>query len=174
MAASFGFYFLAGLILASAFLAVMRRKPGQALVFFVLTLLATAGVFLQLRAPLLALLEILLCVVGCGLLLRSAASRYTSPGSTIAVPNSLQTWLTVPAVVALCGVGALLLFRARRLPGQGVLVNGAVPAEQLPRNTTAFAHALMTSYLLPVGAAGVLLVIVLLGLLSWRKGVAAP
>ena len=52
------FYLLAALILGAALLAVLRRNPMHAVLFLVVSLLATAALFLLLGAPLPAVLEV--------------------------------------------------------------------------------------------------------------------
>jgi NADH:ubiquinone oxidoreductase subunit 6 (subunit J) len=47
------FFILAGTAIGGAVLMIARRKAWNSFVFFVLTLLATSGIFLQIRAPLL-------------------------------------------------------------------------------------------------------------------------
>src|SRR5271165_7342522 len=58
------FYFFAGLAILSAALMVTRRNAIHSAVFLITTLLATAGIFLQLRAEFLFAVQIILYVGG--------------------------------------------------------------------------------------------------------------
>src|SRR5580693_10053129 len=58
------FYVFAGLAVASAVLTVTRRNAVHSAIFLITALLATAGIFLQLRAEFLFIVEIILYVGG--------------------------------------------------------------------------------------------------------------
>src|SRR5208282_4640640 len=58
------FYFFAGVAVLSAALMVTRRNVMHCAVFLVTTLLATAGIFLQLRAEFLFIAQIIIYVGG--------------------------------------------------------------------------------------------------------------
>src|SRR6202011_1274132 len=58
------FYFFAGLAVASAILMVTRRNIVHGAVFLISTLLATAGIFLQLQAEFLFIVQVILYVGG--------------------------------------------------------------------------------------------------------------
>src|SRR5579862_1357452 len=58
------FYFFAGLAVLSAILVVTRRNPVHSAIFLVTALLATAGIFLQLHAEFLFIVQVILYVGG--------------------------------------------------------------------------------------------------------------
>ncbi len=58
------FYFFAGVAVASAVLMVTRRNVVHSAIFLITALLATAGIFLQLRAEFLFIVQIILYVGG--------------------------------------------------------------------------------------------------------------
>ena len=58
------FYFFAGIAVASAVLMVTRRNVVHSAIFLITALLATAGIFLQLRAEFLFIVQIILYVGG--------------------------------------------------------------------------------------------------------------
>src|SRR2546422_11556490 len=60
----FLFYFFASLAVVSAFLVVTRRNAVHSAIFLITSLLATAGIFLQLRAEFLFIVQIILYVGG--------------------------------------------------------------------------------------------------------------
>jgi NADH-quinone oxidoreductase subunit J len=59
------FYVLAGIAILSAAMVVTRRKAFYASLYFVLSLLASSGIFLQLYAPLLFVAQLI--AIACGL-----------------------------------------------------------------------------------------------------------
>src|SRR5881628_4050511 len=58
------FYLFAGVAVVSAVLTVTRRNAVHSAIFLIATLLATAGIFLQLRAEFLFIVQIILYVGG--------------------------------------------------------------------------------------------------------------
>src|SRR6266699_582788 len=58
------FYFFAGIAVAGAVLTVTRRNAVHSAIFLITSLLATAGIFLQLRAEFLFIVQIILYCVG--------------------------------------------------------------------------------------------------------------
>ena len=60
------FYVLAGIAIVSAAMVVTRRKAFYGALYFGLSLLASAGIFLQLYAPLLFVAQLM--AIGCGML----------------------------------------------------------------------------------------------------------
>jgi NADH:ubiquinone oxidoreductase subunit 6 (subunit J) len=60
------FYVLAGIAIVSAAMVVTRRKAFYGALYFGLSLLASAGIFLQLYAPLLFVAQFM--AIGCGML----------------------------------------------------------------------------------------------------------
>src|SRR5436853_6388052 len=58
------FYFFAGIAVVSAVLMVTRRNVVHSAIFLITALLATAGIFLQLRAEFLFIVQIILYVGG--------------------------------------------------------------------------------------------------------------
>src|ERR1700730_13689779 len=60
------FFVLAGIAIISAAMVVTRRKPFYSALYFGLSLLASAGIFLQLYAPLLFVAQLM--AIACGVL----------------------------------------------------------------------------------------------------------
>src|SRR5258705_1240071 len=58
------FYFFAGIAVGSAALMVTRRNAVHSAIFLITTLLATAGIFLELRAEFIFIVQIILYVGG--------------------------------------------------------------------------------------------------------------
>jgi len=81
----------------------------------------------------------------------------------------LQRWVALFVVLAL-GVEITVVFLfARRLPGQGLLIQEPAPADKLPPNTEELARSLFSSYLLPFEIASVLLLVAMVGAVVMAK-----
>jgi NADH-quinone oxidoreductase subunit J len=163
------FYFFAGLAILGAALMVTRRNPIHSAVFLITTLLATAGIFLQLRAEFLFAAQIILYVGGIMVLFIFVIMLVRLDVPVHALRFSFQRWVAVFVALALVlevGVTFLLL---RRQPGQGLLVVQAAPADKLPPNSEALAQTLFSSYLLPFEIASVLLLVAMVGAVVMAK-----
>jgi NADH-quinone oxidoreductase subunit J len=157
------FYFLAAVAIASAALLVTRRNPMHSAVFLITTLLATAGIFLQLRAEFLFAMQLLIYALGVGalFLLVIVLVRQDVPFDTVRF--SFQRWVAAFVGLALAMEIAVTFLLLRQLPGEGTLVLRTVPAEKLPPNSEALSQMLFTSYLLPFEITGVLLLVSMVG-----------
>ncbi|PYT73924.1 MAG: NADH-ubiquinone/plastoquinone oxidoreductase subunit 6 [Acidobacteria bacterium] len=126
------FYLFAGVAVVSAILTVTRRNAVHSAIFLITALLATAGIFLELRAEFLFIVQIILYVGGIMVLF-------------------------------------VFVIMSRKIPGQGVPVLNAVPADKLPPNSEEVAKSLFSSYLLPFEIASVLLLVAMIGAVVMAK-----
>ena len=156
------FYFFASLAVGSALLMVTRRNPFHSVLFMVLTLLATAGIFLQLRAEFLFVGYIVLFAAAVPALITVviAILRSQTPEK---IQLSTRSWIAAAIAAALVLEIAAMLFLIRRVPGEGTLILHNVTSDKLPPNSEAFAHALFTSYLIPFETVAVVLLVALVG-----------
>lgn len=164
------FYFFAGVAVLSAALMVTRRNAVHSAVFLITTLLATAGIFLQLRAEFVFIAQIILYVGGIMVLFIFVIMLVRLDVALHQIRFRLQrtVGLLVTAVLALEVAG--ILFLARHLPAQGLLIpGGPVPADKLPPNTEEFAKVLFSGYLLPFEIASVLLLVAMVGAVVMAK-----
>lgn len=163
------FYFFAGLAVLSAALMVISRNAIHCAVFLITTLLATAGIFLQLHAEFLFIAQIILYVGGIMVLFIFVIMLVRLDAPIHQMRFRMQRTVAVLVCVALgLEVGVILLL-ARKLPGQGFLVPDIVPAEKLPPNSEALAKSLFGSYLLPFEIASVLLLVAMVGAVVMAK-----
>jgi NADH-quinone oxidoreductase subunit J len=80
-----------------------------------------------------------------------------------------QKWVALAVALALGGeITAVLLF-ARRLPGQGLLIQAPASADKLPPNSEELARSLFSSYLLPFEISSVLLLVAMVGAVVMAK-----
>ena len=106
------FYFFAGIAVAGGVLTVTRRNAVHSAIFLVTSLLATAGIFLQLRAEFLFIVQIILYVGGIMvlfvfviMLLNAGVEEHTSISKMAGAPGLLL-------VVALGGLVAATIVRS--------------------------------------------------------------
>jgi NADH-quinone oxidoreductase subunit J len=163
------FYFFAAIAIASAALMVTRRNAIHSAVFLITTLLATAGIFLQLRAEFLFAVQIILYVGGIMVLFIFVIMLVRLDAPLEKVHFSYQRWVAALVAFALAlEVGATFVL-LRRLPGQGSLVLQAAAADKLPPNSEALAESLFSNYLLPFEIASVLLLVAMVGAVIMAK-----
>jgi NADH-quinone oxidoreductase subunit J len=81
----------------------------------------------------------------------------------------LQKWVAFFVAMTLGAEVVVMLWYARNLPGAGLLINAAVPAEKLPPNSEELAKVLFTNYLLPFEIASVLLLVAMVGAVIMAK-----
>src|SRR6266699_1716150 len=139
------FYFFSGIAVGGAVLTVTRRNAVHSAIFLITSLLATAGIFLQLRAEFLFIVQIILYVGG------------------------IMVLFVFVIALALAAQVGLMLWSSAKMPGQGLPVLAAAPANQLPLNSEEVAKSLFDSYLLPFEIASVLLLVAMIGAVVMAK-----
>ena len=163
------FYFFAGVAVLSATLMVTRRNAVHSAVLLVTALLATAGIFLQLRAEFLFIAQIILYVGGIMVLFIFVIMLVRLDVALHQIRFRFQKWVALAVALALGGeITAVLLF-ARHLPGQGLLIQAPASADKLPPNSEELARSLFSSYLLPFEIASVLLLVAMVGAVVMAK-----
>jgi NADH-quinone oxidoreductase subunit J len=162
------FYFFAGVAILSAALMVTRRNAIHCAVFLITTLLATAGIFLQLRAEFLFIAQIILYVGGIMVLFIFVIMLVRLDVAIQHIRFRMQTFVAFLVALALGLELAAVLYFARKLPGEG-LFQGSAPADKLPPNSEELARSLFSSYLLPFEIASVLLLVAMVGAVVMAK-----
>lgn len=163
------FYFFAGVAVLSAALMVTRRNAVHSAVLLVTTLLATAGIFLQLRAEFIFIAQIILYVGGIMVLFIFVIMLVRLDVALHRIRFRLQRWVALFVALALGVEITVVLLFARRLPGQGLLIQEPASADKLPPNTEELARSLFSSYLLPFEIASVLLLVAMVGAVVMAK-----
>jgi NADH-quinone oxidoreductase subunit J len=163
------FYFFAGVAVLSAALMVISRNAIHCAVFLITTLLATAGIFLQLRAEFLFIAQIILYVGGIMVLFIFVIMLVRLDAPIHQMRFRMQRFVAALVALALGLEVAVILLLARKLPGQGFLIQGMTPADKLPPNSEALANSLFGSYLLPFEIASVLLLVAMVGAVVMAK-----
>lgn len=163
------FYFFAGVAVLSAALMVTRRNAIHSAVFLITALLATAGIFLQLRAEFLFIAQIILYVGGIMVLFIFVIMLVRLDTALHHIRFRLQKFVAVMVALALGLEASVILIWARRLPGGGLFVQGSAPADKLPPNSEELARSLFSTYLLPFEIASVLLLVAMVGAVVMAK-----
>src|ERR1700747_1933508 len=133
------FYLFASIAVASAALMVTRRNVVHGAIFLITALLATAGIFLQLRAEFLFIVQIILYVGGIMVLFVFVIMLVNLDVALQQIQFARQKWVALLICLALAAQVGLLLWSSRKIPGQGVPVLNAGPADKLPPNSEAVA-----------------------------------
>jgi NADH-quinone oxidoreductase subunit J len=163
------FYFFAGIAVISAALMITRRNAIHSAVFLITTLLATAGIFLQLRAEFLFISQIILYVGGIMVLFIFVIMLVRLDVPLPQIHSRLQKWIALFVALAVGIEAGVVLWLARKIPGQGLIFPDPKPAETLHPNTEALAKSLFESYLLPFEIASVLLLVAMVGAVVMAK-----
>src|SRR5439155_6354103 len=163
------FYFFAGTAVASGVLMVTRRNVVHSAIFLITALLATAGIFLQLRAEFLFIVQIILYVGGIMVLFVFVIMLVNLDVAVRQLRFARQKWVALLISLALAAQVGLMLWSTGKMPGQGVPVLAAVPADKLPLNSEAVAKSLFETYLLPFEIASVLLLVAMIGAVVMAK-----
>ncbi|HKV61443.1 MAG TPA: NADH-quinone oxidoreductase subunit J [Candidatus Acidoferrum sp.] len=163
------FYFFAAVAIGSAVLMVTRRNVVHGAIFLITALLATAGVFLQLRAEFLFIVQIILYVGGIMVLFVFVIMLVNLDVALQQIQFARQKWVALLVALALAGQVGLMFWSSGKMAGQGLPMLTAAVADQLPPNSEAVAKSLFSSYLLPFEIASVLLLVAMIGAVVMAK-----
>ena len=163
------FYFFGGVAVLSAALMVTRRNAMHSAVFLITTLLATAGIFLQLRAEFLFIAQIILYVGGIMVLFIFVIMLVRLDVALHHIRFRMQKFVALLVALALGLEVVAILYSARQLPGQGLFVTGSAPADALSPNSQRLGESLFSNYLLPFEIASVLLLVAMVGAVVMAK-----
>jgi len=163
------FYFFAGVAVISAALMVTRRNALHSAVFLITTLMATAGIFLQLRAEFLFIAQIIIYVGGIMVLFIFVIMLVRLDVALHHIRFRMRN-LVFTAVIAVLGAEAgAIFYYARKLPGEGLFIQNMAPVEKLAPNSEKLAESLFSNYLLPFEIASVLLLVAMVGAVVMAK-----
>ena len=158
------FFILAGVAILSAALMVSRRKALYSSALFVLTLLATSGIFLQLHAPLLLAAQfVAITCVFIGIIL--FAVEVTRLNVALAVEHN---WMPKAAAIivafSLSVQIALTMLQRRLLTGEGLTVLMPRVPLKLPLSVSELTKFFFRYDLLPLGLILIVLLIAIAGI----------
>lgn len=158
------FYFFAGLAVVAAALTVTVRNAVHSAIFLITALLATAGIFLQLRAEFLFAVQIILYVGGIMVLFVFVIMLVNLDAAVRQIQFNRQKWVALLIVLAVAAQLGLALWQgseAFRLP--------PAKAALFEQNTERVGEVLFAKYMLPFEIASVLLLVALIGAVVMAK-----
>ena len=160
------FYFFATLAIVSAILVVTQRNAVHSAIFLITALLATAGIFLQLHAEFLFIVQVILYVGGIMVLFVFVIMLVNLDVSMRQMQFNRQ-WFVAGALALVLAAQFLYAIWAVRRPE--TLRLPAPAAEIAPKNTEAVADALFSHYMLPFEIASILLLVAMIGAVVMAK-----
>lgn len=163
------FYFFAGVAVVSAALMITRRNAIHSAVFFLTTLLATSGIFLQLHAEFLFFSHIFLYAGGITMLFVCVMILLRQDVPLPQTRPRTRQWVGLFVALAVGIEAGAVLWLARRIPGQGLIFPTPKSPDTLHPNTEVLARSLFGTYLLPFELAGVLLLVGMVGAVLMAK-----
>jgi len=159
------FYFFAVLAVGSAIQVVTRRNVVQCAIFLVTSLLATAGIFLQLHAEFLFIVQVILYAGGIMVLFVFVIMLINLDVSLHQLQFNRQWWLGLVLALVL---GAQLTI-AIAVGRSGLPLGEAAPASALEPSTQLVGRVLFGEYMLPFEIASILLLVAMIGAVVMAK-----
>jgi len=163
------FYFFGGVAVIGAALMVTRRNAIHSAVFLITTLLATAGIFLQLGAEFLFIAQVILYVGGIMVLFIFVIMLVRLDVALHHIRFRMKSLVVMTVIGVLAAEAGAIIYYARALPGQGLFIQNMAPADKLAPNSEKLAESLFNSYLLPFEIASVLLLVAMVGAVVMAK-----
>jgi len=159
------FYFFAALTVTSAILVVTRRNAIHSAIFLITALLATAGIYLQLRAEFLFAVQVILYVGGIMVLFIFVIMLVNLDVAVRQVQFNRQWWLALLLALVL---SAQLAF-AFTVGRAALELPRPAPAGALEPNTELIGKTLFQNYMLPFEIASILLLVAMIGAVVMAK-----
>jgi NADH-quinone oxidoreductase subunit J len=153
------FYFFAALAVVAAVMTVTRRNVVHSAIFLATTLLATAGIFLTLRAEFLFIVQIILYTGGI-MVLYVFVIMLVNLDVALHQVSFNRRWYVGLLLTAVLGAQA---FAAIAVSRQSLYTLPPAPAQALEPNTEQVAWGLFHTYVLPFELASVLLLVAMVG-----------
>ena len=157
------FYFFAGLAIVCAMMMVVARSVVHSAIYLIGALLATAGIYLQLRAEFLFIVQVILYVGGIMVLFVFVIMLVNLDVAARQRQFSKQLWLALLLAVVLGG--QLLLMAHIDAP----IFNSTGVPQSLPPNTAEVATSLFQTYMLPFEIASIMLLVAMVGAVLMAK-----
>jgi NADH-quinone oxidoreductase subunit J len=159
------FHFFAALAVVSAILVVTRRNVVQSAIFLITALLATAGIFLQLHAEFLFIVQVILYAGGIMVLFVFVIMLINMDISLHQVQFNRQWWLGLLLALAVGAEITVAIAIGRANLGFGA----PAPASALEPSTQLVGKVLFNEYMLPFEIASILLLVAMIGAVVMAK-----
>ncbi len=158
------FFVFAGIALAAAVLVVVSRNAIHSAIWLITTLLATAGIYLQLQAEFLFAVQIILYVGGIMVLFIFVIMLVNLDVAVRQIQFNRQTRVALVLTLAVGG----LLPALHYFLGRKIWLPPVVTAELGP-NTESVGEVLFARYMVPFEVASVLLLVAMIGAVVMAK-----
>lgn len=152
------FYLLAFTAIAAAFMVVASRNPVHSVMFLILTFFSAAGLFILMGAEFIALLLIMVYVGAVAVLFLFVVMMLDV--DFVELKQGFLTYMPVGLVVAIILLAEMVLVGAAYFAGDPKTV---VVADKEMTNLEAFAAVLYTDYAGALEAAGIVLLVAMIG-----------
>ncbi len=164
------FYFFGGLAVVAAILVVTARNAVYSAIFLITTLLATAGIYLLLRAEFLFAVQIILYVGGIMVLFIFVIMLVNLDVALHQAQFSRQKWVASLLGMVL-GAQLILAFYVAKQgpPGRDLLNLPRAAPNLLEPNTQLIGKVLFDKYVIPFEIASILLLVALIGAVVMGK-----
>jgi NADH-quinone oxidoreductase subunit J len=160
MIAALFFYLFAGVCVASAFMVIAAKNPVHSVLFLILAFVNASGLFVLLGAEFLAMILVVVYVGAVAVLFLFVVMMLDVDFAELR--QGFQQYLPVGAVVGAIMLIELLLVVGAWTIGADVPQAVAAPTERMP-NTQALGHVLYTRYIYFFQAAGLMLLVAMIG-----------
>jgi NADH-quinone oxidoreductase subunit J len=163
MIAALFFYLFAAVCVASAFMVIASRNPVHSVLFLILTFVNAAGLFVLMGAEFLAMILIVVYVGAVAVLFLFVVMMLDV--DFVELRQGVLNYLPVGALVGLVVLVELLLVLGGWTIGEGVskAITAPIPPAADVSNTAALGALLYTRYVFFFQAAGVALLIAMIG-----------
>jgi len=155
------FYLFACISVASAFMVIASRNPVHSVLYLILTFVNAAGLFMLLGAEFLAMILIVVYVGAVAVLFLFVVMMLDV--DFVELRQGVLNYLPVGALVGLIVLIELVLVLGTAVIGGGTPRVAAVPITADISNTEALGHVLYTKYVYFFQAAGLVLLVAMIG-----------
>ncbi len=164
-----GFYFFGGLAVISAILVVTRRNAVHSAIFLITALLATAGIFLQLHAEFLFIVQVILYVGGI-MVLFIFVIMLVNLDVAIRQIQFNRLWLVALLLTVALGAQVYMVFHYAHVGLTEPLFRmQPAPVTDLEPNTEYIGATIFGRYMLPFEIASILLLVAMIGAVVMGK-----
>ena len=160
--ASLFFYLFAGVCVASAFMVIAARNPVHSVLFLILAFVNAAGLFVLLGAEFLAMILIVVYVGAVAVLFLFVVMMLDVDFAELGQGFLDYLPIGVPLGIVFL-IELLLVVGARAIGGQVATITAPIPPIATVSNTEALGEVLYTRYIYFFQAAGVVLLIAMVG-----------
>ena len=155
------FYLFAGICVASAFMVIAAKNPVHSVLFLILAFVNASGLFVLMGAEFLAMILIVVYVGAVAVLFLFVVMMLDVDFAELR--QGFLQYLPIGALVGVAFLAELLLVVGAWVIGPGVPRSITAPIPQTITNTEALGLVLYTQYLYFFQAAGVVLLVAMIG-----------